>query len=698
MEQRKAGEPVRPPRKTTAAPETGRPAPARPLGETPLDGRDRVPLLQGAAGNRAVTALLSGETAVQRVPVTVPTRRETLFNQPAPRGRATSEVYGDASGAKLDISRGGTPEVVTVTVRIRFLDQARVAAGATAGADTGPQTVIPAGDERRAWAQGMCAKAPGLWTGRAKLVGKRHPRPRDSWDAIVHPDPGGPVTLPLVFRAVPVFDLVSPADVTVNVFGSATTAGGDQHPIDAGHYYMDKGTSYPYPEEAIYAHEYGHLLGLSDEYSHSNPQMHALLHDIDPKTAAARGTALDTESVRRMVLAALTRPLFNRLHGAGKEIGAVFGRASRPLREALGGEIRGALADPGIRTLFTANLPPASAKLAPTVPGVVAAAAGARRNTTDLAGGVVTRELAPRALRALIDNRYYAALSALHGSADVGGITMNITVEGNAGITSDGEAVIPPSGVWKAAGATGTAANKIVGRVVGAAQGRGKPPPVRPSGSLIAQLEALPKAWAGFATSAPAALSSATLRADMATQLVAAWVAGLGQPAPATVSRAARLAAAADRAIHQAALAASTNALRAFLTAQLEPVLQASVTALAGGVSAEVTTLLTTPAATVAGGAPRDPALTALAATLHARLVAESTAAKTAQAATPGSTPVDPGRAAPAQSVTYGTVNMMSDNTNVFRADQFTALAAQFNDPAHRLRRDREDPFTVERS
>ena len=78
-----------------------------------------------------------------------------------------------------------------------------------------------------------------------------------------------------------------------------TTAGGEQHPIDAGHYYMDKG-DYPFSEEAIYAHEYEHLLGLSDEYSHSNPQMHALLHDIDPATSAARREALDTETVKRM--------------------------------------------------------------------------------------------------------------------------------------------------------------------------------------------------------------------------------------------------------------------------------------------------------------------------------------------------------------------------------------------------------------
>jgi hypothetical protein len=39
-------------------------------------------------------------------------------------------------------------------MRIRFVDQARDASGN----DTGAVTAIPAGDERRAWAQDMCRK------------------------------------------------------------------------------------------------------------------------------------------------------------------------------------------------------------------------------------------------------------------------------------------------------------------------------------------------------------------------------------------------------------------------------------------------------------------------------------------------------------------------------------------------------------
>ena len=173
MKARKTAQPVPSPKHAPPA-KTSEPPTYRP-GETPLDGRHSVPLLQGAAGNRAVTALLTGEPAVQRVAVTVPTRRETLFNQSGTGGRATSAVYGDASGAKLDLSRGGTPEAITVTVRIRFVAQARD----RTGGDTGAVTAIPAGDERRTWAQDMCTKAPALWTGRAKLVGKRNPKPAD---------------------------------------------------------------------------------------------------------------------------------------------------------------------------------------------------------------------------------------------------------------------------------------------------------------------------------------------------------------------------------------------------------------------------------------------------------------------------------------------------------------------------------------
>jgi hypothetical protein len=253
--------------------------------------------------------------------------------------------------------------------------------------------------------------------------------------------------------------------------------------------------------------------------------------------------------------------------------------------------------------------------------------------------------------------------------------------------------------LWAAAssGASATEAGRVVRHTVGAAAQRGKAPPVRPATSLIGQLEALPRAWSAFTTAAPAALSSGRLGADLASALGSAWLARLGTVAPAGPGSAAQLAAAADTAVHSATRTAATNAVKAYLASAVEPVLRASVAGLTSAVDTEVAAVMSTPAGALAAAAPKDPALAALATTLHKQLTDEAAAATAAQAATPGSTPLDPGKGAPAQSVTYGTVNMMSDNTAVFRTEQFADLAAQFNDPAHHLRREREGVFTVDK-
>ncbi|GAA1668083.1 hypothetical protein GCM10009765_16740 [Fodinicola feengrottensis] len=446
---------------------------------TPADSRDRAAparsragtatqellRLQQSAGNRAVTgAVTADRAAVQRVPVTLGTRQETLFNQAGPGATAAPAVYGGNTGARADISRGGTPEVATVTVRIRFFDQART----PTGGNTGPRTALAPNDPRIAWATKVCTDAPGTWNNRGKLVSVRKPKTGvGSWFS---PDPGGPVQLPLVFRAVPVWDLASPADVEIAVFGQATTAGGPQHPIDAGHYYMTKGANYPFPETAIYAHEYGHLIGLPDEYSQSNPQMHALLHDMDPGTAAVRQAAMDNQAVRRMVLAALARPLYDQLARATGNIAAALKRGSVPMVTALGGQLRAAISDPAVRALFESAVPPTSARLAPRVAAAVRGVTGSARGAAAMAGKVVKAEMAPAAVNALVTSQYWNALMAVHNTAaNVGGIGININIQGS-GIT--------PSGLWAAAmsGPSAADAQAVTNQSVGALQ-TGRVPP-----------------------------------------------------------------------------------------------------------------------------------------------------------------------------------------------------------------------------
>jgi hypothetical protein len=162
--------------------------------------------LQQRAGNQAVADFVGSHArvggTVQRVAVTAPTEEETLFNNRG-GGQANARVYGGSGGATFDMSRGGTPEVVTTTVRIRFIQQNRVlsapdASGNQHPLDQGAQSVIPPGDARRAFAQNICDTAPTHWNNRAVLVGTRAAPGliASLWNS----DTGGPVRLPLRSR------------------------------------------------------------------------------------------------------------------------------------------------------------------------------------------------------------------------------------------------------------------------------------------------------------------------------------------------------------------------------------------------------------------------------------------------------------------------------------------------------------------
>jgi hypothetical protein len=668
--------------------------------------------LQRLAGNRAVAGALARVSdvgrwgaahlpaVIQRVAVTAPSRQETLFNRRTTPGQAGAAVFGSSAGRTFDMSRGGTPEAVTVTVRIRFIQQARAlsapdAAGNQFPVDSGPITAIPPGDARRPFAQNICDTAPAHWTGRAVLVGTR--AAASGIEALWNSDPGGPVRLPLKFRAVPVYDLAPvPADKEIRLFPQAQAAGGQTHPIDAGHYYMNPGTYAGMNQEAIYAHEYGHLLGLSDEYSHSNPQMHALLHGIDPATASERGKTMDRETVRRMVLAALTRPLMDRVTASTNEIARAFGVGKAPVVTALATSLRTALRDATVKPMLGLNVPPASAALAPEVPKMINAAV-ADTDTRRLASRVVSAEFGAGPMGALVRRLYYEALrNAAQGSVDLGGINMSITIEGNAGIDAAGNVTAGPTGLWGGGGAPAADVASAVDRVAGTMR-TGRVPPVRASGSVLRELSALPAAWAGLPAAAPASLASGTLIADINSAMLSAWLARLtsGAPAPTPIARRRELLRAAYGTVRAAANAAAINAVRAFLNAELQPVMRTSTTALMAAIGDEGTRIMGTPANQLALTSPRDPAIASLASTMQTQLQAQVTAAQAAQAAAPGSSAVNPGTTAPAQQITYSTVNMMSDNTDIFRPDEFTHLATLFNTTAG-LKRDREGDFHIE--
>ena len=137
------------------------------------------------------------------------------------------------------------------------------------------------------------------------------------------------------------------------------------------------------------------------------------------------------------------------------------------------------------------------------------------------------------------------------------------------------------------------------------------------------------------------------------------------------------------------------NAVRAFLQSEIQPVMRTSTTSLMTSIGDEVTRVMGTPANQLALTSPPRSGHR-LAGFQHAHDVAgpgrrHGSRPKRRLA----TTALDPGTTAPAQQVTYSTVNMMSSNDDIFRQDQFTALAAVFNGESS-LKHDREGSFHVE--
>ncbi|ANJ25701.1 hypothetical protein ATC03_01915 [Agromyces aureus] len=473
-----------------------------------------------------------------------------------------------------------------------------------------------------------------------------------------------------------------------------------RHPIDAGNYYMNVAAYGAANAEAIYAHEYGHLIGLSDEYSQSNPQMHALMHEMDPATSAQRGAALDREAVRRMILASLVPQLHARVAGAAGEISQQFLRAQGPVRSALGASVRAAMADPTTVSILQIAVPPTAAGLTPYVARTLAAAARNPGNTTAPASAAVAAEFAPAPIESMLRRLYMSSLNgAATGVVDVGAnLGMHINIEGASGLTADGlPAVGGATGLWAGGPAAAADVSAVVDQVAGASR-TGRVPPLRASGSILRDLTSLPAGWAALAGGAPASMSVATVTNDVKQSLASAFIARTapilaGTAAPTTTSRLGPFVAGLNAAARTAATAASTNAVRAFLAAEVTPVITRSTTSLMAALAEEVTRIMGTPAEKLAQASPRDPAIAGIASAMAGRFTLAKAGATVSQIVSGGSG-VNPGTAAPAQEVTYSTVNMMSDNTDIFRADQFTAIATAFNGAG--LKKSRESDFHVE--
>jgi hypothetical protein len=667
-------------------------------------------LLQARAGNAAVGRLLGGPAgragplrSAQRIPISERNTAETVFNQthdvdPAiPAGQAQAATFGGGE-AKYDMTRTGGPpaggaagppalEAVTVTVRMQFVSQRR---DPVSGGYVGSPAAIPAGDERRQFGEDMCRTVAGNWTAQGlALDSTQHPAPPPA-AAGSAPSPAPPavgVHLPVTFRAVAVWD---PADTTahttIRLFGRRTAAdptkaGGN--PIDAGDYYMNQGTQFyqGMTLEAIYTHEYGHLIGLRDEYSMSNPQAHTLMHGMGGGGGPAADQAMDRETVRRMVLAALTPLLRRRLAALRPQLVAALGPGQRTLLTALQAAVSGAADEGALAVVALLAIQPVPARLeAAAVPAVAAALRRAKASASRLSGPA-GRAFAPAAMAGTAISAYLTALDAA-GQGSFGG--MWITIQGSG----EGRG----TGVWGAAasGANATSAATFANRGIGLPRGRGRVPPVQPSTSLLAALDRLPAGWATAGGGAAAQMTPAAVAVAAGEALLAASAAGASTARTRSVSG---LRATVSRLVLNAFAAAAQSTADQFVQDEVAARARDSVTALNAEVTTEVERVMGTPAGGVAALAPVDPAITNLATAMRDRLQAGVTAANTAQVAA-RTTPLNPGDTQPAQEVTYDTAhNIMSDNQGNVRLDQFAILANQFNAHEPDLKHRDEDPF-----
>ena len=198
--------------------------------------------------------------------------------------------------------------------------------------------------------------------------------------------------------SVPVFTKAEAADRQIIVHPSSTVAGTPGQPIDAGNYYVNKG-DYTGDDKAIAAHEYGHLLGIPDEYSQSNSQLNALIHQAAPGGAPSAGPALDRASVQRMVINSLKGPLVDALRASIAPITTAIMAQKPKVRKAMLAATKAGVVDPAVTEQLKAMLIARSeTRLAPSVPGAVAFESTRNFSSSSVGGGVVDTGFSASAL------------------------------------------------------------------------------------------------------------------------------------------------------------------------------------------------------------------------------------------------------------------------------------------------------------
>ena len=545
----------------------------------------------------------------------------------------------------------------------------------------GKPAEIPATDpdNRRAWCQNIVKEQVKPWNGKLTLLGEE----------VNVIDANTKKKLPVTFDSVAVFGLAEKHDQTIIVHPTSTTADpATGNPIDAGNYYLNKGT-YSANDSVIAAHEYGHLLGIDDEYSQSNQMLNSLLHQAAPGSAPSAMAALDKKTVERMVLSSLQKPLVDQLTATLPAVAEAFRAKRAAVKTKMAAAARSGVVDAAVRTALEQNLTAASEPgLGPSVPRAVAFETTANFSNITAAGKGVEAGFSAAAIIKQVADAYDASLGAA-GQATV-------AVAGVGDTSIDVHASVPAmtaAGGAQQANAAGAAAT-AVGSAGGPGTFLGLPVIFPPSG-LIAKLQALPATWGTAGSAIETGVTPAAFATKMAALVKSATATAAAPPPPGAAPPAAK-AKRADELYRKAYGIVSEMAMEAceqlstdLIGGVVQPVLTTGVSDLESTIRAEVTRVMSTPPSGVAALGPPDPQMAAVVAHMKTQLDADKAAT-----AGGGRSPLGTGKAAPDQNVTYEVKSLMggSKDTSI-RADQFNPMVKQFN---AKLRNMWEKTFTAE--
>ena len=622
--------------------------------------------LQRTAGNRAVRALVDGTTestaapaALQRVQVKEARMSETLYDQAGTGGKAKAKDYAITPAYVL--TRNGDSGL-TVKVRVQFLHQVRDATGALK--DHPVEIPVSDPDDRRGWAEKLVKQQTKPWNGHVTLTGEE----------VNVGSPNTTKRLPVTFESVAVFGKDDAHDNVVIIHPSSVAAGTPGQKIDAGNYYINKGT-YKADENVIAAHEYGHLLGIPDEYSQSNEQMNALLHQAAPATAPSAQAALDKKTVERMVLSSLRAPLQDALAAAMPSVTDALRAKRAAVKKQMAAAARAGVKEAAVRGELERQLTAGSEPgIAPAVPKTVAFQTTSNFSNLTLADSIVEAGFSAPALSTMIRDKYSQGL--------LGAENANVAVTGLGDVSINVKQSVrdtAKTGGAQAGNAT-TAAGGAVGNAGGPTTLLGLLPLTLPPSGLVGKLMSIPTDWetagsallAGVTPAAFATKMEAVLKASGAAAALIGLIPGL---APAKTAGVRDLYGKAHAMVNTAAAEAAKQVSADLLNSVIPPVITAGVTDVQTSIQTEVDKVMGTPPP-VGAAAATNPAMAALVTAMKARLDADKTAS-----AGGGRDPVGSGKAAPDQDVTYSYQGLMgSHGSMAIREDQLRPMVKQFND------------------